>query len=331
MSEQNSVEQYSSLDLNKYTSIPIKSKFKMLRTNLLNNFGDPKSSYLNMKMLLLLYIIYTNEHFRSLKNNVFKDYVCIGDYDGRTAKFCLNISNQPKLEKTFNRFVDVYKSNSNVMYATTDKLFFSKKNSIEIVRYFNRILKNESIDDTRYLDEIEEFEAGDSNSDIKENNPIKTVTEYLIDNNKTAISEIDNVDVIYIPNRFKDGRTNPIEDCAHYYIPNRNFNIYNLHSIMNRDEYLRFIMNPETPLRLYDNKIRNTIQNVDIELENRVYIKEDSGEKFVSKYVYYCSRCNDKIDILPINIYQKLKHACKGYTDINGKQKEHLLVQVNAL
>lgn len=106
------------------------------------------------------------------------------------------------------------------------------------------------------------------------------------------------------------------------FIPNRELELTNVHTLINKYEEFDFELNDKIKKRNDEgfnfNKI-NTVKKFEINVKGKVY-EDDKIDKLVSEFLYICPKCFEKIYYLPNQTYTTIKHGCDGYVASNGKQ-----------
>jgi hypothetical protein len=106
------------------------------------------------------------------------------------------------------------------------------------------------------------------------------------------------------------------------FTPNRELELSNIHTLMNKYEEFSFRLNPLISMKedkdFNFNRI-NTVKKFKINIKGKVF-QEDNIDKLVSEFLYICPRCFGKIYLLPNQTYTGIKHACPDFVGENGKQ-----------
>ena len=110
-------------------------------------------------------------------------------------------------------------------------------------------------------------------------------------------------------------------DVKHY-VPNNVMKINNLHTLLNRKEDFKFLLNPTIKI---SNKLNiselDEVNKYDLFVNKIVFTDNAFGAFIVSEYVIKCPACAEDVSYLPFQTHTNLKHGCTGFYSEKGDQK----------
>ena len=204
----------------------------------------------------------------------------------------------------------------------------------ELVIDFNKITKNTFYDRIALKTEFIKSNNNKTLIFIKEINTIfieqfEALNNILKSSSLDELREEENNDLgitnLMTPDEYEKVTKNIIEtkDRGKTFIPERNLELKNLHTLINKYEEFEFKLN-ETLKTNKDKSFNfnriNAVKKFIINIKHKVF-QADRIEKIVSEFVFECPKCFDKMYLLPNQTYTTIKHACHDFVNTQGKQK----------
>ncbi len=330
-----------------------KSGLASLKSKVENFLNVKFGGFLTSKMLKIMYIVYVNSEnkyknlnylmYRSGKDGFEKNILCGvmnkrgagGEIESKHGKWvwivpylleidtenvkikkaqeeCERIVDGEGIARAFNRFVVQYQSNSALCVKRE-----GSEDEDSVAVHLTTELSGFLVEEFVKLDAPKiPVVSGSLDEEEEEIEGVKYAEDFAKERDvERLVMEENNID------RKRLGDFLEENSGVNYYIPDNEIKFHSLCSLINKERTnnFKFLLNPMIRVTDFDfNCVANIPMKLVVKVLDKEYFDANSYDSIVSKYSYVCPKCQKYVELIPVEMGEKVVHMC-SLGEVNTK------------